>query len=322
MATVVSTDYMNLAEAQKREHYEGSAALLAEIIKHNDFFGLLPWFPSNTGTIHKSIKAKKLGEGSFIEVNGEIPTMSSETELQITQICGYGGVSKVDDKLLKVVTEPQKAREAEDVMNLEGLLQGYCTKIIYGDASDPDAFKGLAELRNAITAKRVWSAGGTTANKQTSAWLIEFGERGVCMRYPSNAGAGFKNEDMGRIAEVNTSTGGTKYMWHRQYSIYGGLQVFNEKCLLRMANIEMGVTGKNFNIQKFLEMKNELPSHGKNAALLVNPDLYAELEYQLYEKSNLLYTRKEVEGFGDVLQVCGVPVVRAEAIKMTEAVIS
>lgn len=314
MATILSTSHLNLAEAQKRALYDGSRNILAELEQTHEILRVAPWYPSSNGTIHKYVKAKKLGAGGFVDINGAIPTLSSETDVEIMQICDYEGLSKVDEKLLSDCENPKGVRDSEDLMNAEGMMCDWESKVIYGDAD----FKGLAMLRPAVEAKRVWDAGASGSNC-TSAWLVEWGDHGVNFRYPNAAQPGLINEDRGRSL-VNAPNGaGEYYAWVRFFAIKAGLHVYNEKCLLRMASIATTGTTNLFNTKMAIEMKATLPHKGKYATWLVNSTVYAQMENELYNKANAQYSRKDIEGFGPILECLGIPVICVDAIVDTEA---
>lgn len=311
MATILSTSHLNLAEAQKRALYDGSRNILAELEQTHELLKVAPWYPSSNGSIHKYVKAKKLGKGGFVDVNGPIPTLSSQADVEIMQICDYEGLSKVDEKLLLNAEDPASVRNSEDLMNAEGMMTDWESKLVYGDGE----FKGLAQLRPAVEAKRVWDCGGTGANC-TSAWLVEWGEHGVNLRYPNAAQPGFINEDRGRALTSAPAGNGDMFAWLRYFAIRAGLHVYNEKCLLRQASI---TSAKPFDTAMAIEMKNTLPHKGKFATWLVNSTVMSQMENALFQKANVAYSRREIEGFGPVLECFGIPVICVDAITDTEA---
>ena len=313
MATILSTSHLNLVEAQKRALYDGSRGILAELEQTHELLKVAPWYPSSNGSIHKYVKAKKLGAGGFVDVNGPIPTLSSETDVEIMQVCDYEGLSKVDEKLLADSEDPKAVRNSEDLMNAEGMMSDWESKLVYGSGD----FKGFATLRPAVEAKRVWDAGATGATC-TSAWLVEWGEHAVNFRYPNASQPGFINEDRGRALTTANSGSGDMFAWIRFFAIRAGLHVYNEKCLLRMASIATTGSSNLFDPKIGIQMKNTLPHKGKFATWLVNGTVMSQMEAALYEKGNVQYSRKEIEGFGSVLYCLGIPVICVDAITDTE----
>lgn len=319
MATIISDSHLNLAEAQKREHYDGSAAIIAELEKTCDLLKVAPWFIASNGTYHTYVKAKKLGGGSFVQANGGIPTLSSQTDVEVLQICDFEAISKIDEKTINTAKYPEKVRDSEDLLNAQGFLQSWTEKLMYGDGVNPDAFKGLAQLRPNLEENRVFDAGGTES-ACTSAWLIEFGEHAMNFRYPDASHPGLTNEDRGLTAGV-AEDGNTIYTWNRLFSMKAGVQIFDERAVLRMANIKADGS-KPFDISIAIQMKNALPHRGAGAAWFVNRTVMSQIEKQLYDKSNISYSRREVEGFGPIAYVLGIPVLLWDDILDTETALT
>lgn len=317
MATILSNSHLNLAEAQKRALYDGSRGILAELEETNEILKVAPWYPSSNGSIHKYVKAKALGKGGLVDVNGAIPTLSSQADVEIMQILDYEGLSKIDEKLLSDSENPEAVRNSEDLMNAEGFMNEYMSMVIYGKGD----FKGFANLRPALETKRVWSAGGSGSDV-TSAWLVEWGEHGVNFRYPNAATPGFINEDRGRQLVKSADNAGEMFAWLRFFAIKSGLHIYNEKCLLRMANIETSGSSNLFDSKIAVEMKNTLPHKGKYATWLVNSTVMTQIENSLLDKANIAFSRREVEGFGPVTYCVGIPVLCMDAILDTESALS
>ena len=71
----------------------------------------------------------------------------------------------------------------------------------------------------------------------------------------------------------------------------------------------------------FIQMKNQLPEMGKGAMSFCNRTIHSQIENAIYDKSNMAYGVVDVEGFGPVARVVGVPIMTCEAITDTEAAI-
>ena len=69
-------------------------------------------------------------------------------------------------------------------------------------------------------------------------------------------------------------------------------------------------------------MRNQLPSMGRNAVLFVNRDVKSLIEEACFEKTNATYTYSELQGYGPVAKVLGIPVMMLEAIRSDEAVVA
>ena len=318
MATIVSTQAMNIVEAQKREGYKSAAALLANLVKKNDFLNVAPWYPSSDGAFHKWLEASRLGKGGFTKANEAVPSISSGTDQKVEPISFYQADSTVDDVVLKTAKSKEKARDSEDVANLEGFTQDWLYQLLYGN-NEVEGFKGLAARRANLDSAYTFGAGGTGSDL-TSLWLFEFGERGFNLRYPDGTQPGIIGEDRGRHKVPVPVGTGLMWAWIRHFEIAAGMEIINQKAMLRMANIESG--GDTLDTKTFIKMKNQLPNVGRDAVGFCNRTAHALIENAAYEKSNAKYSIQDIEGFGPVTRVVGIPILFWEGILDTESAIT
>ena len=75
-------------------------------------------------------------------------------------------------------------------------------------------------------------------------------------------------------------------------------------------------------MQKFIKMKNFLPHKGMMAMAFGNRSLHAVVEFAAYNKTNMLFTIQDIEGFGPITKSVGVPVMTMEAILDTETALT
>jgi hypothetical protein len=322
MGTITAYSPMNLAEVQKRAGYDNSAAVIGELSKRNDFLMDVPWYPSSHGAYHKYLQATRLGDGTFGKANGPVAVIASQAEEMTEPTKLYEGDSPVDDRLLIAATDPMKVRDSEDALNLEGLIQGWIDKLIYGnEITTPDGFKGFSRRRPKLATYCV--GGGGTGSDLTSMYLFEFGPAGFYLAYPEGAGTpGMKNEDRGRNYIAAPTGTGNYWAWVRHYEIWAALVLRDERAMLRYANIESAGSSNIFSPTTFITLKNKLPSMGTNAVAYANRTLKAQIEADAYNKSNASYSISDIEGFGPVARVAGVPVRVMEGLLDTETAIT
>ena len=318
MATIVSTQAMNLVEAQKREGYKDSAAFLGELLKRNDLLQFAPWFASSDGAFHKWLQATRLGTGSFTKANGPVPIISSSSDSKVEPISFYQADSVVDDVILKTAKNKAKVRDSEDVANLQGFTNDWIYQLMYG-ANDKEGFKGLTARRASLDQKHTWGEGGS-GSTNSSIWLFEFGERGFNFRYPEGTQPGITGEDRGRMRVATPAADGFMWAWLRHYEIAAGMEIKNEKALLRLANIAAGAS--TLSVANWIKMKNQLPNVGRDAMGFCNRTVHAIIEAAAYEKSNMAYSIQDVEGFGPVTRFVGIPVMMMETILDTETALT
>ncbi|NCC13812.1 MAG: hypothetical protein EOM32_10630 [Spirochaetia bacterium] len=318
MATIVSTQAMNIVEAQKREGYTNAAEFLANLVKKNDLLNFAPWFTSTDGAFHKWVEATRLGAGSFTKANEAVPSISSGSDTKVEPVAFYQADSTIDDVVLKTAKDKAKARDSEDVANLEGFTQNWMYQLMYG-ANATEGFTGLAARRAKLDSAYTFGAGGSGSDL-TSLWLFEFGERGFNFRYPAGMQPGITSEDRGRH-KVPVPTGtGTFWAWIRHFEIAAGMEIKNQKALLRLANIESG--GTDISPNTFIKMKNQLPQMGRDAVGFCNRTAHALIETGAYNKTNAAYSIADIEGFGPVAKVVGIPIMFWEGILDTESAIT
>lgn len=328
MAVLIQNKYLTLAEANKAAGNVETANLLADFQQRNKFLDEVPWFPATHGSHTEELRAKKLEGGDFTEINSGIPRIGSTADIIKESVKIYEGESIVDDRLLKFADDPYKARDNHDTMNLEGIFQDFNKRILYpADPGNTKAFKPLTERKNVIGGRKnfCFSAGGTGTGL-TSAWLFEFGKKGFHFIYGKHSSPGLSNEDKG-LHRIEAPDGkGAMYGWVRHYAINSGIMEYRPNAFMRFANIDPNseVTDGSPNYLKIrdiiLKAKPFLPTPtGSNAVMFVSPSIYGQLEVQAYEKGNASITIREVENFGTLLRVAGIPVLPWDAITENEA---
>jgi len=318
MGLLVSTQAMNIVEAQKRAGYTKAAEFLAGLVQKNDLLQFAPWFESSDGAFHKWLHASRLGKGAFTQANSNVPAMSSGSDTKVEPLAIYEGDSTIDDRVLKTAKDRVKTRDSEDVANLEGFVQDWLYQLMYG-VHITEGFKGLAARRANLDSKFTWGAGGS-GSTCSSLWLFEFGDRGFNFRYPAGAQPGISSQDRGLNKVPIPEGSGQMWAWIRHFEIIAGMELKNEKALLRLANIAS--TGSAFDTASFIKMKNQLPSIGRDAMGFCNRTVHALIENEAYNKTNLSLSVKEMEGFGPIVRVAGVPVMFWESITDTETALT
>lgn len=316
MAKILSYQPMNIVEAQRKAGFTNTAEFLGDLVRQNDILNFLPFLPANHGFFHEWTEANRLGKGAWGKANTAIPLISSGSDVQRASVFLYEGESQVDSRILEACDDKMATRDAEDASNLEGFMQGWLDQLFYA-TGDADSFVGLSARRSDPSTEQVWDAGGSGVNC-TSLWLFEFGANGFNIRYPHGTQPGFSTEDKGMqrvLAPVGT---GQMEAWVRHYKMWGGIQIKRQNALLRMGSID---SSNPFTADMFIEMKNTLPSRGRDAVAFANRDVHSMIEKEAWNKSNMAYSIADYEGFGPVTRVCGIPVMIAEAILSNEAAI-
>ena len=334
MAVLPQNKPFTLAEANKINGNVELGNLLADFQQRNTFLDEAPWFPTTHGSYTEEFRAKFLDEGEFTEINAGIPSLGSTGDIIKEAVKIYEGESAVDDRLLRLADDPYLARDTRDKMNFEGILQGFNRRLLYPSvAGDDKALKSLTERKNKISedvtnpdCNFVFNAGGTGA-KLTSAWLFEFGPAGFHMIYNKSGSVGIKNEDRGQRDRPAADGKGFIPMWIRHYEVIAGMVEGSRRSCMRMANITAdpnASTPKPFKPELLIE--GMLPylsdPSGASAVLFVSRAVWGQINKALYDKNNIIYSRREIEGYGLVPEIMGVVIRPWDAISQNETAVA
>lgn len=320
MSVLTSYGYLTIAEAAKRAGYD--SGILGELQQNLDYLDEVPWFPATHGTYNKQLQASRLGTGSFAKANSPITIISSTAEEVTEPVKLYEGDSVVDERILRSADDVTAVRDSEDYLNLSGLMQDWMFQLFYGsDVTSPDNLRSFSQRRAALATNRTWGFGGTGSaypnGDLTDLWLFEFGKNAMYMAYNKGGSPGLKNEDRGRHLVTAPTGTGQMWGWMRHYEMWAAIVIRDDRALQRGTNIETAGSSNIFDPAIFIKMKNQLPSFGKNAVAFVNRTLKSQIDNNAYAKTNLWFTLDQVQGFGPVTRIAGVPVRLHEGIPDT-----
>jgi hypothetical protein len=324
MSVIQQNQKLTLIEATKEQGFDDFASVLGECAQQNDFLDEAIWLPTTHGSYNKAFQARSLGKGSFNKANAAVPVISSAGDEVVEPVKLYSGDSHVDEVVFKGVVDAYKVRDAQDGMNMEGMLQDWLYNLVYSTlASSPDGFKGFTARRPSLDGKTCFDFGGTASGALSSGWLIEFSKRGFYLAYPSGAGTpGFVNEDRGLNSVPAPDGNGNHWCWVRHYEIYGAIVERNPRGLQRLANINpAGGTG-DFASAPFLKAKRWQPSGGRSSVAFFTRNVAARIDEHCASKTNGAYSIRDIQGYGPVSQIYGVPVRVMDALLETESQVS
>jgi len=321
-STLLSSNMMNLVEAQKRDGFTKESEFLANFVEENDFLKVAPWSKTSSGLVDKSLKLVSAAEGSWGMANKGISSGKNVTDSEILTLKLYDGMSQVDERIFRGVDHPEKVRQTEDIARLQGISDGWLNKVLYSEDTD-DGFAGIFTRRNKIDKKgrTCFDAGGTASGSLTSILIVEFGEeKGMTMLYKEGEPAGIKIEDRGRHMVDAPDGSGSVFAWITYFSIMANIKIRNERSVIRIANIDP--TGE-FPMSAVIEAKNYLPSKGKrNTVMFVNRAVATMVDKYLIDKSQMSFSRRDIEGWGAVPEFFGMPILSLDAISDAEAKLS
>ena len=331
----------NLVDVTKRLDPNGSIAAIAEVLtKTNPILEDIPMIEGNLPTGHRTTVRNGIPAPTWRKFNyGVRPTKSTTTQVDdsIGMLEDYG---EVDKDLAMLNGNTAEFRMSEDSPHIEGLSNTMATTLFYGDtATNPDRFLGLAPRYDSLGTppnkfdateqsaylKNIISAGGTTASKQTSVWLIVWGSDTVHGIYPKGSKAGLLAEDLGEVT-LKDNDGGMFQGYRSHYQWKMGLTVRDWRYVVRICNVELDdmdaeASQKNL-YHAMIKAKYVLPNANKGRAVFyASPAVHAMLDIAAVEKGNAALGYSDVFG-KQVLNFRGIEIKSCNAILETEAVIS
>jgi hypothetical protein len=285
-------------------------------------------------------------------LNQGIPS-SKSTTAQVDEACGIlEARSEVDKDLAMLNGNTAQFRLSEDNAFLEAMNQTMATTLFYGNpATDPKQFLGLAPRYSDIGAgspnnsQNIISCAGTTANAQTSIYLVVWGDNTVYCPFPKGSTAGLMHEDLGEQTVYTPSSAGgstasstdrmqayvTRYQWKN------GLVVKDWRYVVRIANIEAADIRSASGTQAYTSANNIISAMARalyripnmsmgRAAFYMNRTVHSGLSVMALDKSQYAVTVQQgLSQFGTPyswLSFLGVPCRRVDAILNTEAVVA
>ena len=312
MATFLSAEHMTLSEALQLQGYTGQASFIKGLEKSSKIMQMLPWFPTSEGTdVHKGVKAASLPKGSFGAINKAVATGQAATVGYEERVKVYELKSEVDTRILegRSAEEAKRIRAGRDKLYSTGYLQGLANEIVACDGTDPDSVKGLLARRTKVDDKIVFKGSGSA--NVGSILFIRPGEDGVNLRYPTNAGANMSIQDMGIIQALaygaNGTVTGTYPAYQTIWRTYYAIDNPDDMALIRLCNLPTKTAIQKSDIELMIDIVNSLPNEGQGYVAFMPKEIKAQLWKYLNDKTNIAFTKKEVEGMGAPEHIFNVP---------------
>ncbi len=273
----------------------------------------------------------------------EYAALTSAKNSQINDpIAMFVDWAAMDCELVKIQNNPEEYVSDQIDNHVEGFAQKLESEMIYGNlVTDPGSFNGLAtRFHNTANypngqldwVPNVWD-GGYESGNSTSIWIFEFGKNKVQAIYPVNSPAGLQIENKGEQTwTMPTATNGLlasakaiqAYVTYLQWKI--GLQVVDERCVQRIANINpTALSPGNFDENILIQALGYLPDAGAapGTVIVVNRTIMNQMNIRaVSQKTNGYYTQDmesgDIWGSRRVTRFQGIPVVMCEKILNTE----
>lgn len=344
MATVSTTGGMTLIEQANRTGPNGGLVPVINVLsKTNRLHLYAQWEQCNNGTIHHYVQRSTEPTGTWRDYDQGVDAATATTTPFDEPTAMLDHIFTVDKARLRHAPDPDMFLEQELRMEMSGLQKQAMTAIFYGDR-DADAsyagkiIRGISKRSdyNTLSSDYVYdNAGGNasvTANK-TSIYLFSFGPRKVNFIYPRGDAPGDTNipdpdvEGLGiRMKTLKSDLGedgnGKKFpalnIWFEHHF---GVCVEDPRYVARICNISTTNIDESddfsFNEDYFIDALTDMPdTEGLVAAC--NKHVMAQVWKRVKDSSQRMFT-EGTDAFGDpVAKVCGVPLVKCDAIVSTE----
>ena len=245
--------------------------------------------------------------------------------------------SVVDSSLYN--TRKQGEREAWRLRKDQGFMRGLARtavkSVFYGDrASNSRDAMGLANLvvpSSEAFGGRIINAGGTTADKQTSIWLINWRPDGMYLFYPQGGeGPGLTVRDM-EEQYVTDKNGKDFLAMVTEFGWDIGVALYDPECVARISNIDTTKLSKKNStatsadlIDLMTQAVEMMPDDNSGKlAFYMNDTLRSVLRRQIVNKDNVFLSMGEVAG-REVIKFGDIPVHKlgSDVLLNTEAVLS
>lgn len=325
---------VTLNDIQKRLGANNAFQPIIEILKQsNPILEDMPFAEGDLPIGNKTTIRTSLPSPSIRRANrGTAPTKSDVKQV-IDQCMYLEDRSCVDTLLLKGKPNPEAYRASEDDAHVEGMGQYVAKVFMYGDLTDPaysDTFNGLLvrypveDGDKGTRGYQVISAGTkNTKGHNTSAVIVDWGDRKVTGIFPKGMTAGLNTKDLGE-SDVYDSDGNPFRAVQTLYSWQVGLAVQNVRSVAAIRNIDVDALSAFTAAQEatfmnkiiFAKNRIQLP---KSPIMYVGDTLYSYLETFLLNKNNVHVTREMRENEPPLLRFSGIPVKKMDCMTDTEA---
>lgn len=343
---------LTLMDWAKRADPSGKMAVIANLLSQtNQILTDMIYVEGNQPTSHVLTVATGLPTVDYRALNQGVTTSKSQTA-QITEpLSIIEARSEVDIDLAMLNGNTAEFRFGESQAFLEAMNQKMATELFYGNPlTDSKAFRGLAPRYNGLlgnNAQNIVNAGGTVAAKQTSVWLVCWGQQTVFGIFPKGSAAGLVHEDLGRQTSYDTGTTGERMeVYADRYQWKTGLAVKDWRYAVRICNLQVAGGSNDVNeltgihapsassavvtnlLHQMAKALGRIPTGNMGrCAWYMNRTVYTALMRLALESgvnSGLMITTAATE-FGtpqNTLSFLGYPIRQCDSLLNTEAVVS
>jgi len=239
MATLASNNLTLLDQAKRTDPSGKSARIVEMLMQNNNMQKDAISVEGNLPTGHRAtirtgqpdVYYKKMGVGT--------PSSKSTTTQVDENAAILVGRSQVDEDTAELNGNVAKTRIDEAKSFVEAMGQKDQQTMIYGSASTPEEYVGLANrysLKSAPNGDNIIDAGGSGTDNM-SGYLIGWSENTIYTVFPKGSTAGLTHTDLG-LDDVVDAAGNQLRVYKDMFKLKTGLVVADWRFGVRIANID------------------------------------------------------------------------------------
>jgi hypothetical protein len=303
------------------------------------------WLQANDDTSHEYARMAYEPTGTLVRYNEGTPFEAAATSTVREFLARMESMLRIDVRVLQKSPDPVRYRRDMEAAHMRGMIKKW-NKIImgvrdsssgpyYGDmGKDQKSVNGLTVRYNKLTTSaslvdNVRSLGGSTANVQSSIWLVKHAPEGLFFAYPKTVSRALEVVDLREQLTYDASNNPFRAVM-TQFAWEFGLGVGDDRNVQRLCNIATAQTAGSFGDdtdkeqgeKALIDMIERLPGGDTSGCVFyAGPVLMAALRKRLNSKANLYFTEETVWG-RKMLTFMGIPFVRNDVLLPNEAVVS
>lgn len=330
---IIGATALTIVDWAKRLDKDGKFAVIAEQLNQtNEMLDDALWLPT-TDMMSSRVTIRTGLPDVYYRMTGQAVPISKSETTQVVENCAIlTGWSEIDEDQAEITGDVKMARLSEAAAFWESMNQKFCETMIYGSASNPEEFVGLANRYSSLSAgnaQNIISAGGSGSDN-TSIYLMGWGPRTVHCQYPKGSKAGLQHKDHG-LQVINVTEGGVEKrmtVYQDQWSWKHGLILRDWRYVVRICNIDVSAliadgAGASVKLMEYmLKAVHRLPStNNVKLAFYANRTVKEMLDIQAQNKSNVHLSVGGEEGNTKV-KFRGIPIRTVDRILLTEAAVA
>ena len=240
MATLGAT-LLTLADIAKTWDPDGKPARIAALLSQRSaMLADMRFQEGNLPTGHRITQQTGLPTAYWRLLNKGVPNSKSTTAQVDEQIGMLFTRSQVDEDMANLNGNVSAYRMQQAGPFMEAMNQEMQQTVIYGAASAPEEFIGLAARYSSLSggnAENILNAGGTGSDN-SSVYLVGWGIDGCMGIYPKGSKAGLEHADLG-LADAFDSDNNRYRAYMDQWKWKCGIALMDWRYVVRICNIDV-----------------------------------------------------------------------------------